>query len=294
MSSDYLDYFKLKEDPFRLTPDIFYYYESPEHATALHSLEYCMREKEGFCLLTGEPGTGKTTLLRLLMDKWKTEAEIALIMTPRLSPDEFFQAVLEDFNINVATTNKNDLIKAFRDFLLDHAGSGRRVAIIVDEAQELPDTTLEELRLLSNLETDKEKLLQIILIGQPELRQKLLADPLRQLNQRITVRVELKSLTEPETSDYINTRLIKGGNSSLLIDEKAKVLIYNLSNGIPRTINLLASRSLMAASLDGSRVVFEKHVRTGASDVLENTRAQKPYGYRRMAAIAAGIILAGA
>jgi general secretion pathway protein A len=270
MATDYLSFFNLNDDPFRLTPDTAYFYNSPAHATALQSLEYCITHKEGFCVLTGDPGTGKTTIQRLFTEKWKERAEIALIMTPRLMPDEFFRAILDDFKIPLSES-KNEMLKSFRDFLLTHAANDKRVAIIVDEAQELPDTTLEELRLLSNLETEKEKLLQIILIGQPELSNKLLRNPLRQLNQRITVRVKLNPLTAPETSDYINTRLIKGGNTTLLFNQKAKELIYNLAKGIPRTINLLASRGLMSAFLEGSHEVLEKHIEQGATDVMEAT-----------------------
>jgi len=270
MASNYLDFFNLKDDPFRLTPDIVYFYNSPEHSTALLSLEYCFKEKEGFCILTGEPGTGKTTLMRLFVEKWKNKAEIALIMTPRLSPEEFFLAVLEDFKIPLISSSKNDQLKAFRDFLLTHAANDRRVAIIVDEAQQLPDSTLEELRLLSNLETEKEKLLQIILIGQPELRTKLKSRLLRQLNQRITVRVELKPLSQAETSDYINTRLLRAGNSTQLLNQKAKNLIFEISGGKPRNINLLSTRALMSAFLEGSKEVTTAHVRKGSADVMEN------------------------
>jgi len=280
MATEYLTFFNLNDDPFHLTPDTAYFYNSPEHTTALLSLEYAVTHKEGFCLLTGEPGTGKTTILRLFTEKWKERAEIALVMTPRLLPDEFFQAILDDFKIPL-NDSKNEMLKSFRSFLLANAADDRRVAIIVDEAQELPESTLEELRLLSNMETEKEKLLQIILIGQPELRSKLLCDSLRQLNQRISVRVQLDPLTAPETSDYINTRLIKGGNSSLLYEQKAKELIFTMSGGVPRTINLLASRGLMSAFLDESKIVMEKHIQVGARDVMEplasgSTRSTHP------------------
>jgi len=270
MSSNYLTFFNLNDDPFRMTPDTSYFYHFPEHATALASLEYCVKEKEGFCILTGEPGTGKTSILRVFIERWKPTTEIALIMTPRLSPEEFFLAIIEDFKIPLQSSSKNDMLKAFRDFLLAQARVGRRVVIIVDEAQELPDTTLEELRLLSNLETEKEKLLLIILLGQPELRTKLLGSSLRQLNQRITVRVQLNALTAPETSDYLSARLVRGGNNAPVFSESAKSLIHRLSGGVPRTINLLASRGLMAAFLGASKEVTERHVQQGANDALES------------------------
>ncbi len=269
MSSNYLTFFGLNDNPFRMTPDTAYFYPSQGQAAALLALEYCVREKEGFCILTGEPGTGKSATLRVFIESMKQTAEIAQIITPRLSPEEFLPAILEELKIPLRSGSKNDMLKDFRDFLLVQAGSDRRVVIIVDEAQELPETTLEELRLLSNLETEKEKLLQIILVGQPELRSKLLVPSLRQLNQRIAVRVRLERLTPSESSVYIGARVNQGGNSSPLYGATAKSLIYTLSGGIPRTVNLLASRSLMAAFLDGSREVGERHVRRGADDILE-------------------------
>ena len=257
---DYLSFFNLTEDPYRLTPDPHFFYPSAEHRDVLLSLDYAMEQKEGFSLIVGEPGTGKSTVLRTFIDKWKDKAEIALIMTPRLSPEEFLQAVLEDLNVRIDRNNKNEMIKAFRDVLIERTITDKRVMIIVDEAQSLPFETLEELRLLSNLETEKEKLLQIILVGQPELKKRLLSDNLTQLYQRIAVKTTLQPLTSAETQDYINFRLRKAGKGSVIFDDKAIKMIYKLSRGIPRLINLLSSRSLMAAYIDGGNFISRKHV----------------------------------
>lgn len=259
---DYLEFFDLKENPFRLTPDPFYFYPSGSHNEALSSFNYIVEQKEGFFMCTGEPGTGKTTLLNTFLntDRWKDRAGIALVLTPRLSPEEFLLTVLEDLNVKVKNTNKNEIIKAFRDFLIENSMFGRRIIIIVDEAQNLPDETLEELRLLSNLETDKEKLLQIVLIGQPELRSRLFSENLKQLNQRITVRTTLMPLTVNEASDYINYRLVKAGKGNIVFEDRAKRFIHKLSKGIPRLINLICSRAMMAAYLDMSRQVKKRHI----------------------------------
>lgn len=268
---DYLEFFNIKDDPFRITPDSEYFYPSQEHNEILSSLTYAVKQKEGFFLATGEPGTGKTTILKVFLNEWKDKAEIALVMTPRLSPEEFLLAVLEDFNIPVSSNNKNDIIKVFRDFLLRHSHEGRRVIIIVDEVQNLPDETLEELRLLSNLETDKEKLLQIILIGQPEFRKRLESHSLRQLNQRITVRTALRSLNVSETQDYMNFRLMKAGHGPVFFELKAKKLIHSYSKGTPRLINLLSSRAMMAAYVDGSRNIKDKHIVYAANNVFDES-----------------------
>jgi general secretion pathway protein A len=223
-------------------------------------------------MCVGDPGTGKTTLLNTFLntEKWKDRAGIALVLTPRLSPEEFLLTVLEDLNVKVKNTNKNEIIKAFRDFLIENSMIGRRIIIIVDEAQNLPDETLEELRLLSNLETEKEKLLQIVLIGQPELRGRLLSDSLKQLNQRITVRATLRPLTMNETADYINYRLVKAGKGTVIFEEKTKKLIHKLSKGIPRLINLISSRAMMAAYLDMSRYVRKRHVMYAVKHVSDS------------------------
>ena len=286
---DYLKFFNLTDDPFRLTPDPLYFYPSQEHNEILTSLNYAIEQKEGFSLVVGEPGTGKTTILRILIDNWKDKAEIALIMTPRLSPEEFLQAVLEDINVKLPSVNKNEMIKAFRDILIKHSETDRRIIIIVDEAQNVPDETLEELRLLSNLETEKEKLLQIILMGQPELRKKLQADHMKQLNQRITIKATLKPLTKSETSDYVNFRLIKAGRGSVSFDDDAKKAIYSMSKGIPRLINIIASRALMAAFISGNGVIKKNHVQYAIDHLADATPSR---GYLKLAGYGVlGIIL---
>lgn len=257
---DILEFYGLKEDPFRLTPDPFYFFPSVTHKEALMSMNYVVEQKEGFCLVTGAPGTGKTTLLNVFKKNWEEKSEIALILTPRLSPDEFLLSVLEDLGVKPQSTNKNDILKAFRDFLIEKSTMGKPVIIIVDEAQNLPDETIEELRLLSNLETEKDKLLQIILISQPELELRL-KDKLRQLDQRITVRSKLSTLLQSEILEYINFRLIKAGKGFLKFEDKLSRPIYKFSKGIPRIINLLSSRAIMSAYIEGSNVVTKKHLR---------------------------------
>ena len=277
MASTYLDFFNLREDPFRLTPDPAYYYPSAEHANALLSLDYVMDNREGFCLLTGEPGTGKSTLVRIFLNRWQERAEIALVMTPRLTPEEFLQAILEDFGVDCAPSgNKNGMLKSFRDFLLSHAATGRRVAILVDEAQNLPVDTLEELRLLSNLETEREKLLQIILVGQPELAEKLAGASLKQLNQRISVRASLAPLSYHSGADYLATRLRQAGaHAGALFDKTALELIHKRSGGIPRMINLIASRSLMVAYLDRKNMVSGRQVNLASKEIMRREKSVK-------------------
>ncbi len=258
---NFLDYYGLKEDPFRLTPDPKYFFPSESHNLALKALEYSMEQAEGFCVIVGEPGTGKTTLLNVFIREWAEKAKVALVLTPRLSPEEFLSAVLDELGLDIAAGNKNELLRGFRDVLIGNVQEGRKVIIVVDEAQNLPTETLEELRLLSNLETDKEKLLQIVLVGQPELEQKLRSPLLRQLNQRISTKVRLKHLSRQETGEYINFRLLKAGKTFLRFSDAAVREIYRHTEGNPRLINILGLRALMCAYMDDAKVVQKAHIK---------------------------------
>lgn len=275
---DYLEFFGLKEDPFRITPDVMFYYPSATHNDAKMAFTYMLQYREGFFVCTGEPGTGKTITLKSILkdEKILKEANIALILTPRLQPEEFLQVLVEELGMTVNTTNKNELLRAFREHLIAQNEAGKRVVIIVDEAQNLPDDTLEELRLLSNLETDKEKLLQIVLVGQPELEQRLRQEKFRQLNQRITLKIQIRPFNYEETSDFISHRLTIAGRGNVQFPDETRRLIFKLSGGIARIINLLCSRALMAAYLQNSHIIKPEHVNIAAKHLWQSDSPFRP------------------
>jgi general secretion pathway protein A len=267
----YLSFFGLHEKPFAITPDPRYLYLSERHAEALAHLLYGINEAGGFVQLTGEVGTGKTTIVRSLLAQTPKNAEIALILNPKMTAPEFLLTICEELGIGVpdsATESLKDLVDILSGYLLRAHAGGRRVVVVVDEAQNLAPTVLEQVRLLTNLETNTRKLLQIILIGQPELRELLARNELRQLAQRITGRYHLNPLTHEETAAYVRHRLRVAGATNDIFSPSALAEVYRLATGVPRVINVVCDRALLGAySMDRHRVTSSL-VRHAASEVF--------------------------
>ncbi len=265
---NYLSFFNLNEDPFKITPDVEYFFMSPIHHEALMSLNYLLSSGEGFSVIIGEPGTGKTITIRKFINELPENVEYAYILFPNLSPEEMFKAILEDFGIPYdESSSKNRLFSKLKDFLIEKRKEGKKVLIIIDEAQNLPIETLEELRILSNLETEKDKLIQFILLGQPELERKLESPQLRQLKQRITLVVKFRNLNQDEITNYIVYRLAKAGNTRLNIDPDVYKYLYNLTGGNLRKVNILMERALMAAFVENSFTITKRHIQKAENSI---------------------------
>src|SRR5499425_1376115 len=267
----YLSFFGLNEKPFAITPDPRYLYLSERHAEALAHLLYGINEAGGFVQLTGEVGTGKTTIVRSLLAQIPKDAEIALILNPRMTPPEFLLTICEELGIGVPADrcgSLKELVDALSAYLLRAHAAGKRVVLVVDEAQNLSAEVLEQVRLLTNLETNTQKLLQIILIGQPELRELLARNELRQLAQRVTGRYHLNPLSHEETSAYVRHRLRVAGATTDIFAPPALNAVFSLSQGVPRVINVICDRALLGAySLDRHRVTASL-VRGAAAEVF--------------------------
>jgi general secretion pathway protein A len=252
----YNAYFGFSENPFNISPDPEFLYRSPQHEEALANLIYGVRSRKGFIVLTGEVGTGKTTMLECLRDYLESQRiEFAFIFNSRLTPDQFFEMMAYDFDLQCDRKSKPEILFALNALLIQQADRGRTSVLIVDEAHNLDWEVLEEIRLLGNLETRQGKLLQIILAGQPELDRKLDAANLRQLKQRIVLRCSLNPLTPEEVVAYIETRLARAGmpNQSVFPPDVMEE-VYKRSRGIPRLINLLCDNLLVTAFAMEQRV----------------------------------------
>jgi len=247
----YLDFYGLKEKPFSLTPDPQFLYMSESHRTAIDFLLYGIRQREGFMVVTGDIGTGKTTICRTLLDKLDKNVKTAVIFNSFLNEGELLRAILQDLGFASIGRTKTERIDALNRFLLEQLSQGEHVLLIIDEAQNLSIPVLEQIRMLSNLETTKEKMLQIILFGQLELNQKLRSAKLKQLNQRIAIRHHILPLNREETESYIYQRLtVAGSHGSITFSKSALNEIYRFSQGIPRLINLLCDRTLIGGFVD--------------------------------------------
>ncbi len=266
----YTSFFGLTEKPFAITPDPRYLFLSERHAEALAHLLYGIDDAGGFVQLTGEVGTGKTTMVRSLLGQLPAHADVALILNPRVTPEEFLQAIADELHLDVAGAPSGSIkaiVDRLNEYLLDAHARGRRVVVIVDEAQQLSADVLEQVRLLTNLETETKKLLQVILVGQPELREVLARNDLRQLAQRITGRYHLDPLSRTETAAYVRHRLKVAGATTDVFSPGAMQELHRFARGVPRLVNVIADRALLGAYTTEQHRVTAALVRRAAAEV---------------------------
>ena len=300
----YETYYGFSEKPFSLTPDPKYLYRSQSHGDAFDLLQYAIRRREGFVVITGDIGTGKTTLCRALLEQIDRATFTALVLNPFLSEEDLLKRILQDFGVisreevkggRLAGVSKQELIDVLYDFLLGLIPLKASAVMIIDEAQHLPLPVLEQIRILSNLETDKEKLLQIILVGQLDLQTLLRSPQMRQLDQRVAIRYQLEPLDRDGVGAYVAHRLtIAGGSASVAFTAKALDQVHKLSGGIPRLINLICDRALLSGfSLRTNRITPEIVVHAGRSLDVQPPFAQRAAWLKRRTSFeaAAAIVL---
>lgn len=276
----YNEYFGFKETPFSIAPDPHYLYMTAQHREALAHLVYGLNSKGGCILLTGEVGTGKTTICRCLLEQIPEQTNVALLLNPKVSEIELLESICDELKINYPNTNNS--VKTYTDriydFLLNSNRNNEKTVLIIDEAQNLSSQVLEQLRLLTNLETNQRKLLQIIILGQPELLDILSQPEMRQLAQRITARFHLQPLSKHEVKAYVSHRLAVAGQNVQLFPDKSIHLLYRLSSGIPRLINIICDRALLGAYVENQYKVNPKILKKAANEVfgeLKNVEQQR-------------------
>ncbi len=267
----YKKFYGLKENAFNITSDPAFYFESCQHKEAFAHLLYGIKHRKGIIAMTGEVGTGKTILCRILLNQIDARIKTAFILNPSFSQIQLLQLITKDLGIPFPAkkNNKLELITALNQFLIDETGKGHNVAVIIDEAQNLNIHQLEQIRLLSNLETEKDKLLQIILVGQPELLEKLKKPSLRQLNSRVGVRYHIQPLERDEVKKYIAHRLrVAGAASNLRFTEDAIDTIYTCSKGTPRLINIICEHALLAGFVNDTWTISNEIIQTAVTEAL--------------------------
>ncbi|MBI5102653.1 MAG: AAA family ATPase [Nitrospirae bacterium] len=280
----YKDYFGLREFPFSIAPDPRYLFMSEQHRDALAHLVYGINSDGGFILLTGEVGTGKTTVCRCLLEQLPKDCDIAFILNPKVTAVELLATLCDELHINYPDGNSS--IKVFVDlitsYLLDAHSRGRRTVLIIDEAQNLDPDVLEQVRLLTNLETNQRKLLQIIMLGQPQLREMLGREDLKQLSQRITARYHLGPLSRKDVPAYIAHRLAVAGVRTRLFPDTTIGRIFGHSGGVPRLINVLCDRALLGTYAQGKETVDNETLVKAADEVFGREGTQKTYSSREL------------
>lgn len=259
----YNHFFGFTETPFNLTPNPRFFFSSAKHVEALDSLVYAISERKGFMVITGEIGSGKTTVCRALLSRLDAKTQTALITNTHLNGKDLLAVALEDFGIDYVSGSKAKLLSQLNTYLIDQLKDDNNVVLIIDEAQNLTPSVLEEVRMLSNLETETEKLIQIVLMGQPELKRKLALSKLEQLRQRIAVFYHLCPLTSEETKEYVAYRLkIASGNSdNRFFTDEALGLVFEFSKGIPRLINQICDSALLSGYIYETKLIDEKIMR---------------------------------
>lgn len=273
----YLNFYGLREVPFGTTPDPKFLYLTSGHREALAQLVYGVTENKGFMVLTGEVGTGKTTLLQALLRRLDGNAAVAFVFNSRLTFDGILEYVLEDFGIAKSGESRAQRLFSLNNFLIERQRAGQRTLLIIDEAQNLDPTTMEEIRLLSNFEIPGHKLLQIVLAGQPELRTKLQLPELRQLRQRIGLRCGILALTRDEIGEYVQTRLrVAGARDLILFTERAIRRIADYSGGIPRVVNLVCDHCLLIGYADQQRRIGHRTVEQAIEYLEERSLRRRP------------------
>jgi general secretion pathway protein A len=248
----YQEYYGLKAPPFNITPDPRYLFFSRRHRQAFEHILFGISERKGFIQITGEVGAGKSTLCRKVLEELREGYATALILNPVMTPIQLMRSILRELDLDDSGNDRVRLVERLNEFLLDRAHAGIVVVLFIDEAQDMSDELLEQVRLLSNLETDEHKLLQIVLIGQPELRERLNRNEMRQLRQRVTVRYHLAPISRQETAAYIQHRLlIAGSNGRPSFSRPAFWSIYRYSRGVPRLINAVCDKALLCGFVQG-------------------------------------------
>lgn len=263
----YLEHFGLAQAPFKITPHTEFFFSGANRGATLDALIYAIRAGDGLVKVTGEVGAGKTMLCRVLIEKLPTTVETIYLAIPSLTRDEILQAIAADLKLKTKTLNTAGVLERIQEHLIKLHGQGRQVVVLIDEAHAMPLETLEELRLLSNLETNRDKLLQIVLFGQPELDQHLAKPHMRQVKERITHSFFLRPMPKKDIGDYLNFRLRAAGyHGPDVFTERCIAMITSVSEGLTRRINILADKTLLAAYADGTYTVEPRHVTAAIED----------------------------